>query len=163
MSNKRFISKNISELLPDRITGICVWCKGTVSPPKRYWCSPECIDEWLIRRSSSFLRRKTYERDKGICAVCGINTMFLKEELKRISLECNRFKLILSKSQRYSRSSTFNLFKKSIGFGKRTSYWDADHIIPVHLGGGECGLENIQTLCIGCHKTKTKMELMKSE
>lgn len=34
-------------------------------------------------------------------------------------------------------------------------FWDADHIEPVDEGGGLCGLENYQTLCINCHKKKT--------
>lgn len=33
--------------------------------------------------------------------------------------------------------------------------WQADHIIPVIEGGGECGLENYQTLCTPCHKEET--------
>jgi 5-methylcytosine-specific restriction endonuclease McrA len=33
--------------------------------------------------------------------------------------------------------------------------WDADHIIPVKDGGGLCGLENMRTLCIPCHKKIT--------
>lgn len=37
--------------------------------------------------------------------------------------------------------------------------WQADHIIPVHKGGGACGLENFQTLCLDCHKEKTKKDL----
>ena len=33
--------------------------------------------------------------------------------------------------------------------------WQADHIIPVVEGGGECDLTNIQTLCTACHKGAT--------
>jgi len=33
--------------------------------------------------------------------------------------------------------------------------WDADHIVPVKEGGGLCGLDNLRTLCIKCHKTIT--------
>lgn len=33
--------------------------------------------------------------------------------------------------------------------------WEADHIIPVSEGGGECGLENYRTLCIPCHRQET--------
>lgn len=33
--------------------------------------------------------------------------------------------------------------------------WQADHIVPVVEGGGECGLENIRTLCTPCHKEET--------
>lgn len=33
--------------------------------------------------------------------------------------------------------------------------WEADHILPVFMGGGACGLENLQTLCKDCHKEKS--------
>jgi hypothetical protein len=38
--------------------------------------------------------------------------------------------------------------------GQRTM-WDADHIVPVALGGGQCGLEGYRTLCLPCHRTAT--------
>lgn len=34
--------------------------------------------------------------------------------------------------------------------------WQADHIIPVSEGGGECGLDNMRTLCTRHHKEATK-------
>jgi len=34
----------------------------------------------------------------------------------------------------------------------------ADHIIPIALGGAEWDLENIQTLCLVCNKTKTAID-----
>jgi 5-methylcytosine-specific restriction endonuclease McrA len=33
--------------------------------------------------------------------------------------------------------------------------WDADHIVPVVEGGGECDLANMRTLCLKCHKLAT--------
>ncbi|MQL74112.1 hypothetical protein Taro_006452 [Colocasia esculenta] len=33
--------------------------------------------------------------------------------------------------------------------------WHADHIVPVHKGGGECRLENMRTLCVVCHSDVT--------
>jgi 5-methylcytosine-specific restriction enzyme A len=30
--------------------------------------------------------------------------------------------------------------------------WEMDHITPVVLGGGLCGLDNLRTLCVACHK-----------
>ena len=33
--------------------------------------------------------------------------------------------------------------------------WEADHIIPVYLGGGLCGLDGYRTLCLWCHRTHT--------
>jgi 5-methylcytosine-specific restriction endonuclease McrA len=35
---------------------------------------------------------------------------------------------------------------------------EADHIIPVHRGGGACWLNNYQLVCISCHKAKTKTD-----
>jgi 5-methylcytosine-specific restriction endonuclease McrA len=34
----------------------------------------------------------------------------------------------------------------------RKTLWDADHIVPVIEGGGECDLENLRTLCLSCHR-----------
>jgi hypothetical protein len=38
---------------------------------------------------------------------------------------------------------------------RRRSFWDADHILPVVEGGGECDLGNIRTLCLWCHREET--------
>lgn len=38
------------------------------------------------------------------------------------------------------------------------SKWDADHVLPVHLGGGGCDLSNFQTLCKDCHKVKSRLD-----
>ena len=37
----------------------------------------------------------------------------------------------------------------------RRSLWDADHILPVAEGGGQCDLENLRTLCLLCHREVT--------
>ncbi|MEJ7609150.1 MAG: HNH endonuclease signature motif containing protein [Bryobacteraceae bacterium] len=37
----------------------------------------------------------------------------------------------------------------------RSSLWDADHILPVAEGGGQCDLVNIRTLCLRCHRLTT--------
>jgi 5-methylcytosine-specific restriction endonuclease McrA len=37
----------------------------------------------------------------------------------------------------------------------RRSLWDADHILPVAEGGGQCDLDNLRTLCVPCHREAT--------
>lgn len=33
--------------------------------------------------------------------------------------------------------------------------WEMDHIVPVVEGGGDCGLDNLRTLCWRCHRSET--------
>jgi 5-methylcytosine-specific restriction endonuclease McrA len=55
-----------------------------------------------------------------------------------------------------------SVFQMDLGYcrgcGVLTENWEVDHIIPVFLGGSACGLENLQTLCVDCHKDKTYTE-----
>jgi len=41
------------------------------------------------------------------------------------------------------------------GLRGRKTLWDADHIVPVIEGGGECDLSNMRTLCLKCHREAT--------
>ena len=34
--------------------------------------------------------------------------------------------------------------------------WHADHKVAVRDGGGECGLDNLTTLCVLCHQQRHK-------
>ena len=38
---------------------------------------------------------------------------------------------------------------------KEGDFWQADHIVPVAEGGGDCGLKNLRTLCTPCHRKET--------
>ena len=38
---------------------------------------------------------------------------------------------------------------------KEGDFWQADHIVPVSEGGGECDLDNFRTLCTRCHAQET--------
>lgn len=43
---------------------------------------------------------------------------------------------------------------------RQQTWWEADHIVPVVEGGGQCGPENYRTLCVRCHQ-KVTAELRK--
>jgi 5-methylcytosine-specific restriction endonuclease McrA len=60
-------------------------------------------------------------------------------------------KLAAARLKRWSAELTEEGFDIS-----RTTYWDADHILPVVEGGGGCGLNNLRTLCQPCHKRATR-------
>lgn len=87
---------------------LCYNCLGPLPKGRNFNCSKECSENWRIRTSPAYVRFKLFQRDKGICAICG-----------------------------------------------SSDFWEADHIVPVIEGGGECDLANYRTLCIPCHRKVT--------
>ena len=119
--------------------GICRWCSLEV-PARRYtFCSAYCVHEWKLRTQPGYVRDKVFERDRGVCSCCGVDAL-AEERRLRYSHGARRVELL-----------------KYWGLRSRTrkSLWDADHIVPVAEGGGECDLENIRTLCLRCHRVVT--------
>ena len=117
---------------------LCRWCGVEVTPPRRTFCSGHCVVEWNIRSNPGFARNLVAKRDKGVCARCGLDT---REEQFRV------YQLSVEERQ---------IFEKREHLSHRSSWWDMDHILPVHQGGGCCGLTNLQTLCWRCHHDKTR-------
>lgn len=124
---------------------LCFWCEKPVPPPKRSFCSQECVHEWRLRTDPRYLRRCVFERDQGVCALCGLDTEALRRELEALPWW-----------EQEERRATLRIPPN------RRSLWDADHILPVSNGGGECGLDNIRTLCIWCHRKETGKLLRKA-
>ena len=151
----RYYGKLIdAKLLPKDENGftMCRWCSGPVKPPRRTMCSPECVHEILIRTNGRYLRDCVYNRDKGICKLCNLDTKKIAKQALALEGQEKKDFLIENKI----------LFKRKIWKRKHGGgLWDADHIIPVKEGGGQCGLDNIRTLCIPCHKKITKESYQK--
>ena len=132
---------------------LCYNCKGPLPKDRRMFnCSPECSEEWRCKTSPSYMRFILHTRDKGVCALCGVDTDALKKEYAAL-----RDRLKETHTYRYCEGEAGEFLKAhGIPWGRSTSdWWDADHIVPVTEGGGECGLENLRTLCIPCHKIET--------
>jgi len=121
---------------------LCRWCNLEVPKGRQTFCSDYCVEEWRLRTDMSYLRDRTFARDRGICAQCGVDTVSEWSHLKR-QRGTGRIRALTKWGLR-------NLSRKSL--------WDADHITPVVEGGGGCDLDNIRTLCLICHRRAT-MEL----
>jgi 5-methylcytosine-specific restriction enzyme A len=115
---------------------ICRWCRGLVARPRRTFCSDACVHEWKIRSSPWYVRQQVRKRDKGICQRCGFHVTKAHREWTR------------SKPPASDRAA-----RKAWRAAKPR--WEADHIIPVADGGGECGLDNYRLLCRPCHVAVT--------
>ena len=59
----------------ERKRGLCRWCNLEVPPGRFTFCSEFCVDEWKLRTNPGYLREKVLERDKGICALCGVDCL----------------------------------------------------------------------------------------
>jgi hypothetical protein len=118
---------------------LCRWCNLEVPRGRFTFCSDFCVQEWKLRTDPSFVREKVLERDHGVCAICGVDTLAAYNEIRR-RRGLARLKLL----QRWGLKRL-----------NRRTLWDADHIVPVVEGGGACDLSNLRTLCLLCHRTVT--------
>lgn len=116
---------------------LCRWCQLEVPAGRQTFCSAFCVEEWKLRSDPGHLRARVLERDRGVCAECGLDCI---AEFSRIRK--------LRGAARLRAQAEWKL-------GSRKSLWDADHTLPVVEGGGECDLENMRTLCLKCHRVHT--------
>ena len=121
---------------------------GFQCSPGRTQCGDACVDRWKLKTDPSFLRSRVWKRDTGRCAVCGLKCKDLEKGLA----------LLRDVLGRQGRSKTYGEIRKALKIRSRHTLWDADHVRAVADGGGECGLENMQTLCLWCHRDKTAVQ-----
>ena len=119
--------------------GLCRWCSLEVPRGRYTFCSQFCVHEWKLRTQPAYLREQVLKRDRGVCSACGVDTIAAARKLRN-ARGANRASLL----------QHWGLRRRS-----RKSLWDADHIVPVVEGGGECDLENIRTMCLRCHREAT--------
>lgn len=127
--------------------GLCRHCGKEVPRRRRTFCGDSCVEEWRLKTDPSFLRHRVGKRDRGRCARCGLRCRDLEKSLALL-------RQVLS---RLGQSKVYGDLRKALKVRSRHSLWDADHIRPVAEGGGECGLDNMQTLCLWCHRDKTAL------
>ena len=131
----------------------CRWCTGSVQAPRRTFCCDECVHQHRIRTNTKYMRLCVYKRDAAICAECQQDTKKIAREAKQYRNQA-QWKQYYELLEQYSIPTKRKVWTRGFGGG----LWDADHIVAVKDGGGDCGLENIRTLCIKCHKANTALQ-----
>ena len=124
--------------LPKGPTGraLCRRCQTEVPKGRRTFCSDACVHEWKLRSQPSYLREQVFARDRGRCSACGLDTEDLSRRLRQMPKEQARRVL--------TRLRMADCLERS--------FWEAHHVKAVMEGGGACGLENLRTLCVSCHR-----------
>jgi 5-methylcytosine-specific restriction protein A len=97
------------------------------------------------------IREFLLRRDGHLCASCGTDIVLLKKVLMQ-AIRCCGWE-DLRGFEKWCK-------EKQIPLGHHHHTWEADHIIPLHQGGTHHE-DNLQILCLICHKAKTKEERSK--
>ncbi|XP_019516885.1 PREDICTED: DNA annealing helicase and endonuclease ZRANB3 isoform X2 [Hipposideros armiger] len=115
------------------------------------FCSLKCQEEFWIRSSNSYLRAKVFEIEHGVCQLCNLNAQELFLRLRDAPKSQRKNLLDVTWTSKLPLEQ-LNEMIRNPGEGH---FWQVDHITPVFSGGGQCSLDNLQTLCTVCHKERT--------
>ena len=150
---------------------LCVECGGTVVdvPPCaddvrsvvgaswELFCGARCTRAWQVRASAAAYRRELFSVERGVCRNCGCDCDALARRLRLIAKGDARWEarrravLAAWPCARWGEARYANLEQLLVATALDGHAWQADHIVPVALGGGGCSLENFRTLCACCH------------
>lgn len=128
--------------------------------PKRPWVH---LDPYRRYQTALSVENLYPNLKNGLCG-CGCGRILGKGKRRWATKQCtikavSRF-LIIKGDQKEIRKQVYARDKGACRHcGLIDEKWQADHILVVVNGGGACELDNFQTLCSDCHKTKTKEDL----
>lgn len=160
--------------------GHCGWCDKPIinpdgKPSRRSW-HPDCVVAFKLIHWPYETRNAVFDRDRGICARCGVDTV----RQKRIADETMMLQRWLGQQEHHKLfgrgpfhggpgadlkplfwlTNQLDEYRRAMGWPPSgTTYWQHDHIRPLIEARGDISfwaLENIQTLCTACHITKGK-------
>uniref|UniRef100_A0A8C6K7G3 Zinc finger RANBP2-type containing 3 n=1 Tax=Nothobranchius furzeri TaxID=105023 RepID=A0A8C6K7G3_NOTFU len=134
---------------------LCLSCQEACPTSGGAWdtrfCCQRCQEEFQLRSSQTYMRSRVLEAEQGVCQHCGLHAheLFLKVRdappSQRKEMLENTWLAQLSLKQ----------LNEMIRAPVEGHFWQVDHIRPVYKGGGQCSLDNLQTLCTVCHRSRT--------
>ena len=137
----------------------CTWCGGSMPPPSRRpgvrstYCSRGCAEEGRLKRGHG-LRAQLFALERGVCRGCGVDARALYEKIGALRSPAERLSALCDAN--WSLPRTGPALERLLQRPREGDFWQADHVRAVAEGGGECGLDNLRTLCTPCHKTETE-------
>ncbi|KAF7651536.1 hypothetical protein LDENG_00109640 [Lucifuga dentata] len=130
-------------------------CSATSGPWNTRFCTHRCQEEFQLRSSQSYMRVRVLEAERGVCQRCGLHAHQLFLEVH--NAPPSRRKEMLENT--WLAQLSLKELNEMIRAPVEGHFWQVDHIRPVYSGGGQCSLDNLQTLCTVCHKTRTAAQM----
>lgn len=125
----------------------CRGCGAAIPKYRRTWCSQKCMDKF----HPACVIFAVKQRDKGICQECGQDTKALQTEWQKLKPE---YPTVFYNSPE-GQVAFAAYYTKQQEWKRNRPAPEYDHIIPFSEGGLTV-LENMRTLCSGCHKKRTR-------
>ncbi|XP_016061742.1 PREDICTED: DNA annealing helicase and endonuclease ZRANB3 [Miniopterus natalensis] len=160
LSVKPPASKGYLQAVDEEGNPLCLRCQQPTCQTKQEckasawdsrFCSLKCQEEFWIRSNNSYLRAKVFEIEHGVCQLCKLNAQELFLRLRDAPKSQRKSLLDVTWTSKLPLEQ-LNEMIRAPGEGH---FWQVDHIKPVFSGGGQCSLDNLQTLCTVCHRERT--------
>ena len=133
----------------------CLYCVAVHAPQvDSPFCSEACARAFAVARSQTSARAQLFERDRGVCAACGLDAHALYRAIAALPPGPRRLGALLDSTL----STMSDRLRRCLDNPKEGDFWEADHLRAVADGGGESDLSNYQTLCTRCHAAKSTRE-----
>uniref|UniRef100_A0A3P8RG46 Zinc finger, RAN-binding domain containing 3 n=1 Tax=Astatotilapia calliptera TaxID=8154 RepID=A0A3P8RG46_ASTCA len=156
--NVHFEGKHYLQAVDSQGVPLCLSCQQPCSTTGGAWdtrfCSHRCQEEFQLRSSQTYMRSQVLEAERGICQHCGLHAhdLFIKVR----DAPPSQRKEILENT--WLTQLPLKQLNEMIRAPVEGDFWQVDHIRPVYSGGGQCSLDNLQTLCTVCHKARTAQQ-----
>lgn len=152
---------------------LCRYCGERIAKCDRYlaWHST-CRHEAYIRTYPNDAASNLRQREHGVCRHCGIDTEALQLAMRELrdksrgwhawnapapsESEMDLWRAVLSSVANAMKQRGWDIDVPSFGFPSWSKLWNMDHIVE-HAEGGDLEPSNLQTLCVPCHKAKTRV------
>ncbi|XP_037390218.1 DNA annealing helicase and endonuclease ZRANB3 isoform X3 [Pygocentrus nattereri] len=118
------------------------------------FCSAACMEEFQLRSNQSYMRARVLEAEEGVCQHCGLHAHQLYLRV-RDAPHTHRKEIL---DNTWLAQLPLKQLNEMIRNPVEGQFWQVDHINPVYSGGGQCLLDNLQTLCTVCHRMRTAQQ-----
>lgn len=126
----------------------CIWCANRLIGRQRRYCSTDCRDSAWVNCYPQKPKSKAFimvHEQSCACKSCGLS---IEEEISQWMKARFELEGFLPTLYQLGAAMTHHF---SVNF-------ETDHIVPISKGGPGAGLDNVQVLCVPCHREKTNQD-----